>query len=161
MHRFRLLENLLEHVVRKAAQLDLRRVDVELLHVVPHVPFVAMNDANRVGRDDGQLMVGQVDDAIRVADERRAVAGDEVLAVADADHQRAAQPGGDDHIRPIAKHHRQAVRAAQLRERRLNRLDERRVSIGRRGRFERPRRRASSSPATSCATTSVSVAVLQ
>ena len=32
--RFRLLEDFLEHVVRKAAQLDLRRVDVELLHVV-------------------------------------------------------------------------------------------------------------------------------
>ena len=70
-----------------------------------------------------------------VAHERRAVAGDEVLAVADADHQRAAQPGRDDHVRPIAEHHRQAVGAAQLRERRLHRFDERRIRIGRRGRF--------------------------
>ena len=106
-------------------------------------------------------LIGQVDDAVGVAHQRRAVAGDEVLAVADADHQRAAQPGRDDHIRPIAKHHRQAVRAAQLRERRLHRLDQRRISdrpakpLQRRGRAHRAR------SATSWAMTSVSVAVLQ
>ena len=44
----------------------------------------------------GQFVVGQVDDLVGVAGQRRGVAGDEVLAVADADHQRAAQPGGDD-----------------------------------------------------------------
>ena len=38
------------------------------------------------------------------------------------------QPGRDDHIRPIAEHHRQAIRAAQLRERRLHRLDQRRIA---------------------------------
>ena len=98
-----------------------------------------MDDADRVGSDDGQLMVGQVHDAVGVTDERRAVAGDEVLTVADADHERAAQPGGHDHVRPIAKDHRQAVGAAELRERRLNRFDQRRVAVGRRGR-RRPSR---------------------
>ena len=57
------------------------------------VPVVAVDDAERVGGDDGQLVVGQVDDLVGVADQRRGVAGDEVLAVADADHQRAAAAG--------------------------------------------------------------------
>ena len=159
-HRFGLLEDLLEHEVRKAAEFDLRRVDVEQLHVVAHVAFVAVDDADRLGRDHREFVVGQVDDAIGVSDERRAVAGDEVLAVADADHQRAAQPGGDDHVRPIAEHHRQAVGAAELGERRLNGSDERRVgSAGEAASIAAGR--ASSSAAISCATTSVSVADLQ
>ena len=132
-----LLENFLEHVVRIAAELDLRRVDIEHLHVVPHVAFIAMDDSDRLGGDHGDFIVGQVDDAIGVPDERRAVAGDEMFAVADADHERAAQPGGDDHVRPIAENHRQAVRAAELGECRLNGSDERRILVGRRRGFNR------------------------
>ena len=58
------------------------------------------------------------------------VAGDEVLAVADADDERAAEPGGDDHVGTVAEHDRQAVGAAELREGRLHGRDERRVLVG-------------------------------
>ena len=37
------------------------------LHVVLDVALVAMDDANRVGGDDGHLVVGQVDDLVGVA----------------------------------------------------------------------------------------------
>ena len=43
-----------------------------VLHVVRDVAFVAMDDAERVGGDDGDLVVGQIDDRVGVADERRA-----------------------------------------------------------------------------------------
>ena len=72
-------------------------------------------------------MIGQIDDLVGVAGQRRGVAGDEVLAVADAHHQRAAQPRGDDHVGIIAKQDRQAVGAVQLRERLLHRRDQRRA----------------------------------
>ena len=157
-HRLRLLEDLLEHVVRIVAQLDLVALGLEQLHVVVDVPVVAVHDANRPVGDHGDLVVGEVDDLVGVADQRRGVAGDEVLALADADHQRALQPGRDDHVRPIAEHDAQAVGAVQLRERRLHRLDQRRVGIDR----SRPVRRSrfSSSSAIRWAITSVSVAVL-
>ncbi len=89
-----------------------------------------MDDAERVGRDHGEFMIGQVDDLVGVADQRRGVAGDEVLAVADADHQRAAQPRGDDHVGPIAEHDGQAIGAAKLQQRGLHRVDQRREGIG-------------------------------
>ena len=84
------------------------------------VALIAMDDAQRVGGDHGELVIGQIDDLVGVADERRGVAGDEVLVVAHADHQRAAEPGGDDHIGIIAEHDRQAVGAAKLGERGLH-----------------------------------------
>jgi hypothetical protein len=112
----------------------MRRLEIELLHLVVDLPRVAMNHVHCFLRDHGQLVVGQVDDLIRAADQRRAIAGDEVLAVADADDQRAAQPGGDDHVGPIAKHHRQAVRAAKLRQRRLHGRHERGVAVASPGR---------------------------
>ncbi|MFM9198109.1 MAG: hypothetical protein ACKOWG_20680, partial [Planctomycetia bacterium] len=45
------------------------------------------------------------------------VAGDEVLAVAHAHDQRAPQPGGHEHVGPLAEEHEQAVGAAQLGDR--------------------------------------------
>jgi hypothetical protein len=59
-------------------------------------------------------VIGQVHDAAGVTNERRAVAGDEMLVVADADHERAAESGRDDDVGPVAEHHSDAVRAAEL-----------------------------------------------
>ena len=107
-----------------------------------HVPLVAMDHAQRVGRDDGHLVVGQIDDLVGVADQRRGVAGDEMLAVADADHQRAAEPGGDDHVGIVAEHDRQAVGAVQLGQRRLHGVDQRAML-----RIDRRRRSSAASSA--------------
>ena len=65
LQRLGLLEDLLEHVVRKAAQFDVAAADIQSLHVVLHVAFVAVDDAQRVGRDHRQFVIGQVDDSCR------------------------------------------------------------------------------------------------
>ena len=77
----------------------------------------------------GQFVVGQVDDLVGVAGQRRGVAGDEMLALADAHHQRAAQPGGDQHVRIIAKQDRQAVGSLELRQRGADGADQRLVVV--------------------------------
>ena len=61
-HRFGLLEDFLEHVVRIAVELHVVGHDVQHAHVVGDVPLIAIDHVQRVGRDDGQLVVGQVDD---------------------------------------------------------------------------------------------------
>ena len=53
-------------------------------------PWSRWMTAQRVGRDHGQLVIGQVDDLVGVAGQGRGVAGHEVLAVAHAHDQRAA-----------------------------------------------------------------------
>ena len=98
--RFGLLEDLLEHVVRKAAQLDVGRFDRQVVDAGARCgPCSRCVTSQRVGGDQGDLMIGQIDDLVGAAGQRRGVAGDEVLAVADADDQRAALPGGDDQRR--------------------------------------------------------------
>ena len=117
LDRLGLLEDLLEHVVGVAAQVDVAGLEVERAgRGGRRGPESRWIDPQRVGREHGQLVVGQVDDLVGVAGQRRGVAGDEVLAVAHADHQRAAQPGGDHHLRPVAKDDRQAVGPLELRQ---------------------------------------------
>ena len=116
LDRLGLLEDFFEHVVVEAAQADVVGVDIQHVDAVGDVSLVAVNDLQRIAGQHGQFMVGQVDDLVGVAGQRRGVAGDEMLACADADDQRAAQPGGDHHFRLVAKDNRQAVGALQLRQ---------------------------------------------
>ena len=81
--------------MRIAIAADVGRFDVQLPHTMLHLPLIAMQHAERLGRDHRQLMVGQIDDSLRVAGQRRAVARQKMLPIADADHQRAAQPRGE------------------------------------------------------------------
>ena len=60
--------------------------------------------------DDAHLAVVEIDDLAGVRENRRRVAGDEVLAVADADQQRAALPRADDLVRIVRRDHGDAVR---------------------------------------------------
>ncbi len=75
-------------------------------------------------------MVGQVDDPVGAAGQRRGVAGKVVFVVADADHQGAAEPGGHNHAGPVAEDHGQAIRALELGESGLHRGHQRRVGVG-------------------------------
>ncbi len=59
-------------------------------------------------------MIGEVHDFIRITDQRAGIAGDEILAVADADDQRTARAGYDQEIGKITKQHGDAVRAFEL-----------------------------------------------
>ena len=62
-------------------------------------------------------MVVEVDDLVGVADQGARVAGQEVLALADAEHQRAAQAGADDHAGLARADDGQAVGALEQRQR--------------------------------------------
>ena len=84
-----------------------------------------------VGRDHGQFVIGQIDDLVGVAGQRRGVAGHEMLVGPHADDQGAAQPGGDQHLRPLSKEDRQSVGPLELREGRLDRADQRLIVGGR------------------------------
>ncbi len=96
-------------------------------HGVRNVALVAIDHGQRFGGYDRQLMIGQVDDLIGVARQWRGVAGDQVLAVAHADDQRAAQPRGNHHVGIIAKQHDQPVGTLQLGNGPSYGLDERTV----------------------------------
>ena len=112
-----LLENLLEHEMVVAAQVDIAGLQLERLHVVVDFALVAMNDAQRVSRDDGDLVLGQIDDLVRVPNQWRGVAGDKVLVLPHAHHQRAAMSGCDDHIGMVAEDDRQTVSPLQFSQR--------------------------------------------
>ena len=86
LDRLGLLEDLLEHVVRDSrpwSTSPASRSSTWTLWI--DVPLVAVNHPQRVGREHGQFVVGQIDDLVGVAGQRRGVAGDEMLAVAHAD----------------------------------------------------------------------------
>ncbi len=92
-----------------------------------HPPLVAVDHAERVGRHQGHFVVGQIDDLVGLAHQRRGVAGNVVAPGADADDQRAAQPGGHKNVRVCAKQHRQAVGALKLGQRPLDGANQRLV----------------------------------
>ena len=52
-----------------------------------------------VRRQHAQLMILQIDDALGLTDQGAGIAGQEVLAFADAEDQRTAQAGADDQPR--------------------------------------------------------------
>src|SRR5688572_4655872 len=79
-----------------------------------------MAKVKAVGRQHGDLMVGEVYDLVGVAEERAGIAGDVMLMITDADDQRAAVAGGNDQVRPFAEQDRQAVRPLELAQRRFD-----------------------------------------
>ena len=87
--------------------------------------MVAVDHSEGVGREDRHLVVGQVHDPVGSSGQRRGVAGHEVLPLAHADDQRTTQPRGDHHVRIVAEQDRQSVSPLQLRQRRLDRYDQR------------------------------------
>lgn len=95
--RARLLVDLLEHEVGIAALFELRDRELELLDVDAALVVVERHDLEGlVAVDDGDLSVVDVDEILRVFDDRRGVRREEILALADADNHRAALTCGDD-----------------------------------------------------------------
>ena len=72
------------------ADLDVGGVGAEILHVEP------------LARDRGHVVVVQVNDLAGVGDDGVGVAGQEILAVADADDQRRTAPRADDGVGMVA-----------------------------------------------------------
>ena len=60
-----------------------------------HLALIAVHDPQRIGRDHGQFVIGQINNPLRVPHQRRGIAGDKMFVIAHAHDQRAAQPGGE------------------------------------------------------------------
>ncbi len=120
--------------MRIAVELDVVGHQVEHLHVVVDQLLLAIDHPQTVGRDDGQFVIGQVDDPIGMSGQRRGVAGDPMLARSDAHDQRTGMAGGDDDVGIVAKQDRQSVGPLKLRQRRADGADQRLVIVfGKRG----------------------------
>ena len=102
-HRLRLLVDLLEHEVVVAGLLRGRGVpvDVELLARRPASPSMSVTRTPS-RRSSTNWSWSSAPRGPGVCDERGHVAGEEVLAVAEADDQRQVAAGADDEIRLIA-----------------------------------------------------------
>ena len=93
--RLGLLANLLDHVVGVAAQLDRVGLPVDPIDPRRDRPVLEMADLEVAGRQADDLAVLQERDPGRVGRDGHRVAGQQVLALAQPDDQRAAEPCAD------------------------------------------------------------------
>ena len=86
-------------------------------------------DLEVIARDDGDVEIVQIDHVARVSDDGVDVAREEVLALADAKHQRRAASRADQQLRVVPVHDGDAVGAGDFAERAADGLDEALVAI--------------------------------
>ena len=117
LQRFGLLVDLLEHEMLEAARVVLLGGRVQVVDGGRHHGHaLRLEMLPVVRRQHAHLMVVEVDDFLGEAGQGAGVAGEEAFAVADAEHQRAAQPGADDHARLQPADDGQAVGALEQRQ---------------------------------------------
>ena len=100
-----------------AALFDLGEIPLHLVDGFVDRLVADRGGVETVGRDHGHLAIVEVDDLSRVLDDRRDVGCEEVLPIADPDHERAALAGPHDRSRLVGAHHRDPIRAFDVRER--------------------------------------------
>ena len=122
-HRLGLLADLLEHVMRVAAQLHGVGLPVDPVDSRRDRPVLAVADLEVVGGEPNDLAVLEVGHPGGVGRDRHRVAGQQVLAIADADHQRAAEPCTDDLTGMTVAEDGQPVRPLEPGEGPLDRLE--------------------------------------
>ncbi len=105
------LADLLQHEVRVAALLGLGNVPVDVDDLGVHRLAVERGDLSAERGHRRHLALAQDQDLLGVRDDCRDVGGDEVLAVADPDHQRRVEPGADQKLGIVEAEHGQRVGA--------------------------------------------------
>ena len=75
------------------------------------------------------FIVVQVNRLARVGDDGRDVAGEKVLTLSDAEHQRTPPPRADDHPGHVRMNHRDAIGADHLAQRLADGLDQRSLCL--------------------------------
>ena len=108
-----LLGDLLEHEVVVAALLGGGDVPVDVEGLAVDGVAGEVGDGVAVGADLDDLVLTELDGVAGVADEGRDVAGEEVLALADAEHQRRVAAGADDDPGRVAVHRDQGEGALE------------------------------------------------
>ncbi len=109
----RLLGDLLVHEELEAALLGGVGVPVDVEGAEVGGPAAERADVVALGGDRHELVLAELDGLPGVRDERGDVAGDEHLAVADADHQRRVAAGRDQLAGGVGVHRDQRERAVQ------------------------------------------------
>src|ERR1019366_997021 len=112
---------------RVPAAVDLGEVPVDAINVARQRHGVEVDPAIAVAFDHRHVAVVEVHDLPGVREDRGRVGREEVLAVSDADEQRASLPRRDDLARIAARNHGDALRALDLAQRVDHRLLERAV----------------------------------
>ncbi len=131
LHHLGLLVDFLEHEVAVLALLRRLGAFVELHGVALHAAAFGIPDLHAVLADLGDVALLQIDEAVGDLAQGQRVGGQEVLAQAQTDHQRAAAARGEDAVRLRSADHRQAVGAVQLLDRRLERISQVRQALQR------------------------------
>ncbi len=109
LDRLRLLEDLLEHEVLESTLLDLVEIPVDAAYALFDSASLEIEDYVPLAGDHAHFAVVQIHDLAGMRENRRRVAGDEILAVANADQQWAALAGANDLVRIVGRDHRDAV----------------------------------------------------
>ena len=89
---FRLLVNLLEHVVLVAALIGIFFFPFDPMDVRLDMAAFGIDNPPVVRGDLADLAILQVNDILGEADKGAGIAGEEVFAAADAEHEGAAEP---------------------------------------------------------------------
>ncbi len=109
----RLVEDLLLHERRVAALLGGRGVPGHLVGLALGGRAVEADDLVAVRGDRDDLVLAELERVPGVADEGRDVGAEEVLALAEADDERAVAAGADDDARLVGVHGEQRERALE------------------------------------------------
>ena len=121
----RLLEDLLEHEMRKTTLLDLAQAHLQLAHLGRLLDLAQVRDPELLpALDVGDLLLAQIDHLVGVFDDRGGVGADEILVLPHADQQRAALAGGDELVRLALVQDDQRVGADHMVERQGDRIVE-------------------------------------
>ena len=103
LQRFGLLVNLLEHVVLEVALVGVARRPSSMSWTAASTRRGRWSRmCQSSGGQHAHLMIVEVNDLVGVAGQGGRIAGQEVLALADAEHQRTAQAGADEHVGIVA-----------------------------------------------------------
>src|SRR5690606_41113874 len=80
--------------------------------------FRSMRDFQRMGGNRRNLMVGKINNPLGMPGQWRGIAGDEMLAMSDANHQWASQPRSNHHLGIVPKQkHRSEEHTSELQSR--------------------------------------------
>ncbi len=119
-HRARLLKDFLEHVMRVIALLDVFVAELDFADLVSPAFAGDRADLEFVALDRDDIEVVQINRVARVGDDRADVAGEEILVLANSEHERTAAARADDEIRNVLMDERDAISADDLLQRRAH-----------------------------------------
>ena len=100
LQRLGLLVDLLEHEVLEVAHIDVARRGLQRRGPTASIATRSRSRMLPVFRGQhAHLMIVEIDHLVGIAGQGGRIAGQEALALAEAEHQRAAEPGADEHVR--------------------------------------------------------------